>query len=180
MKARVNGISVKSYQSFYEDGPKSNIRKSLDTLMSTGVRIVFVAAEGKAQLTVLTIAAQAGYINNDTVWITTDMETDDLFVAVNNFNSILEKRANHTDIIPANYNLTDDLSKAVKQSNNDSIDPIEYSARMASNLTTINYNQTFSGGIFVFEVLKQLTGYEPFDTFHNKWIHLDPRLYVSV
>ncbi|RCH79704.1 hypothetical protein CU098_002931, partial [Rhizopus stolonifer] len=177
MKARLNGISVKSYQSFYEDGPKSDIRKSLDTLMSTGVRIIFIAAEGDALLTAFTLAAQAGYINKDTVWITTDTDTNDLFHAVQNFNTILEKRANHTDIVPTNYTVADDPFKLKKILDVESVDPIAYAARMTSNLTTISYNQTFSGGVFIFEALNQLSGYEPYDIFHEKWANLDPRIY---
>lgn len=176
MKARLNGISVKSYQSFYEDGPKSDIRKSLDTLMSTGVRIIFIAAEGDALLTAFTLAAQAGYINKDTVWITTDTDTNDLFHAVQNFNTILEKRANHTDIVPTNYTVADDPFKLKKILDVESVDPIAYAARMTSNLTTISYNQTFSGGVFIFEALNQLSGYEPYDIFHEKWANLDPRM----
>ncbi|ORE16964.1 periplasmic binding protein-like I [Rhizopus microsporus] len=171
MKARVSGIHVKSYQSFYEDGIKSDIKKSLDSLVSTGVRIIFVAAEGEAQLAAMTLAAHTGYINNETVWLTTAMDVDDLYKAVLSFNSIIEKRVNHTDIVPTVEETSEDLTITKKQN---SSGPIEYAARMATNLTTINYNKTFSGGVFSFETLNELPGYEPFDVFLGKWSQLDP------
>lgn len=171
MKARISGIHVKSYQSFYEDGAKSDIRKSLDALLSTGARIIFVAAEGEAQLAAMTLAAHAGYINNDTVWLTTDMDVGDLYKAVMNFNSIIEKRINHTDIVPA-IDDTDQESLITKKQTG--FGPIEYAARMAANLTTISYNKTFSGGLFIFETLNELPGYAPFDDFLGKWSKLNP------
>ncbi|KAL4206055.1 periplasmic binding protein-like I [Rhizopus microsporus] len=174
MKARVSGIHVKSYQSFYEDGIKSDIKKSLDSLVSTGVRIIFVAAEGEAQLAAMTLAAHTGYINNETVWLTTAMDVDDLYKAVLSFNSIIEKRVNHTDIVPTVEETSEDLTITKKQN---SSGPIEYAARMATNLTTINYNKTFSGGVFSFETLNELPGYEPFDVFLGKWSQLDPIIY---
>lgn len=195
MKARQAGIHVKSYQQFYEDGPKSKIKKSLDTFMASGVRIVFVAAEGASRLALMTVAAQNGYINNDTVWITTDLDTDTLFAAVNDFNAILERRANNTDVIPKIYgqallseNVTttttsssnEDKNALKKQSLINLIDPVEYAARAATNLTRIDYNTTFSGGVFMFDVLKELPGYAPFDNFLDKWSRLDPAMYVVV
>jgi hypothetical protein len=99
------------------------------------------------------------------------MDIDDLYKAVLNFNSIIEKRVNHTDIIPT-LEETDQDSAITKKQN--SSGPIEYAARMAANLTTINYNKTFSGGVFSFETLNELPGYEPFDDFLGKWTQLDP------
>ena len=186
MKARLAGIHIKSYQLFYEEGPKSNIKKSIDTLMASGARVIFIAAEGPAQLAAMTVAAHSGYINNNTVWITTDTITSTLSAAISDFNSIVERRANNTDVIPTFYNMpTDDNgsgsltneTKAVqRQSLLDMIDPVEYAARQVKNLTTINYEETFSGGVFMFDVLKELPGYAPFDAFLNKWSQLDPAM----
>jgi basic membrane lipoprotein Med (substrate-binding protein (PBP1-ABC) superfamily) len=185
MKARRSGIRVKSYQSFYEEGPKSDIKKSIDTLAATGVRVIFIAAEGAAQIAAMTIAAHSGYINDDTVWITVDADTNTLFAAVNDYNSILERRANGTDVVPAIYDAvsTDAQSnntKSSKESKTQSlinlIDPVEYAARSATNLQPINYNATFSGGVFTFDVLKELPGYAPFDAFLDKWSKLDPSM----
>lgn len=186
MKARTSGIHVKSYQSFYEDGPKSDIKKSLDALAATGVRVIFVAAEGTAQLAALTVAAHSGYINNDTVWIAIDADTDTLFAAVNDYNSILARRANNTDTVPSIYKdasideLSPNSTKASqalkKQSLVNLIDPVEYAARTTSNFNQIDFNATFSGGVFTFDVLKELPGYPPFDTFLDKWSHLDPAM----
>ncbi|EPB88722.1 hypothetical protein HMPREF1544_04481 [Mucor circinelloides 1006PhL] len=187
MKARIHGIHVKSYQSFYEDGPKSDIKKSLDTFAATGVRVIFVAAEGTAQLAALTVAAHSGYINDNTVWITIDADTDTLFAAVNDYNSILARRKNNTDIVPSIYQtafvneLSANSTKAnralKKQSLIDLIDPVEYAARTTDDFKPIDFNATFSGGVFTFDILKELPGYPPFDTFLDKWAHLDPAIY---
>ncbi|KAI9486341.1 MAG: periplasmic binding protein-like I [Benjaminiella poitrasii] len=187
MKARLNGIHIKSYQSFYENGPKSDIKKSLDTFMASGVRVIFIAAESAAQLAVLTVAGHSGYVNDNTVWITIDADTNTLFAAVNDYNSILARRANNTDVIPALYNATyiDELasksskiSRAIKkQSLIDLIDPVEYAARSTTDLRPMNFNATFSGGVFMFDTLKELPGYSPFDDFLDRWSHLDPTIY---
>lgn len=178
MKARRNGIHVKSYQSFYKEGPRSDIKKSVDTLAATGARVILIIAEGAAQLAAMTVASHSGYINNDTVWITIEADTDSLFAAINDFNSILEKRANGTDVVPAIYNV-DSLEadgNTTTQSLMNLIDPVEYAARTSDNLEPINYNTTFSGGVFIFDVLKELPGYAPFDTFISKWSKLDPTM----
>ncbi|KAI8979828.1 periplasmic binding protein-like I [Mycotypha africana] len=190
MKARLNGLHVKTYQSYYENGPKSDIKASIDSFMSSGVRVVFIAAEGVAQIAALTVAAHSGYINDDTVWITINADTNTLYAAINDYNSILSRRASNTDVIPSVYNATmvdDQFSgprNASSKSNNafkkqsllDLIDPVEYAARTTTNLTQIDYNSTFSGGVFMFDSLKELNGYPPFDTFLEKWSHLDPAM----
>lgn len=186
MKARLHGIHVKSYQSFYEEGPKSDIKKSIDALASTGVRIVFIAAEGPAQLAAMTVAAHGGYINNSTVWIAIDADVNTLFSAVSSFNTIVAKRANNTDVVPKIYNseTIDDItlhsgkdSKTLsKQSMLDLIDPVEYAARLTDTLTPIRYNEVFSGGVFIIDSLRELSGYKPFDDFLDKWSRLDPAM----
>ncbi|KAI9257749.1 periplasmic binding protein-like I [Helicostylum pulchrum] len=186
MKARANGIHIKSYQSFYDEGPKSDIKNSIDALASTGVRIVFIAAEKSAQLAALTVAAHHGYINNNTVWITVDTDPNELHKAVMKFNTIIEQRFNKTDIVPEVYNssLVDILpsdnapgSKTVKkQLLSDVIDPIEYAARLTNSLVPIDYSNVFSGGVFIINNLRELTGYPPFDHFIDKWSHLDPSM----
>lgn len=183
MKARAHGIHIKSYQSFYEEGPKSDVKKSIDALASTGVRIVFIAAEGSAQLAAMTVAAHNGNINNSTVWIAIDTDANALVSAVNSFNTVLARRANNTDIIPNIYNAESietpiksgkDSKTASRQSMLDSIDPVEYAARLTTILTPINYEEVFSGGVFIIDSLRELSGYKPFDTFLDKWSRLDP------
>lgn len=183
MKARIRGVQIRSYQSFYEDGPKSDIEKSLNLLAATGARVIFVAAEGTAQIAALTVAAHSGLINNDTVWITIDADTDTLFAAVNDYNSILARRANNTDVIPSIYQVASVNESSTradqtlkKQTVIDLIDPVEYAARSTNNFTLIDFNKTFSGGVFTFDTLKELPGYPPFDTFLDKWSHLDPAM----
>ncbi|KAI8989372.1 periplasmic binding protein-like I [Pilobolus umbonatus] len=179
MKARLNGIRVRSYQPFYEKGAKSDIKKAIDSLISTGVRIIYLAAEGSAQLAALTVAAHNGYMNDDNVWITTDTDATVINSAINVFNSILKKRVDHTDIIPAIYNeiddsFTDNTKSSKKQNDLNLIDPVEYYARSTLDLHPIDYNQSFAGGIFIIDFLKELPGYPPFDQFLDKWSHLDP------
>lgn len=188
MKARLKGIRVKAYQPFYEDGPKSDIKKSLDLVTATGARVIFIAAEGAAQIAAMTVAAHSGYMNDENVWLTIDADTNTLYSAVNDFNSILARRANNTDVVPAVYNtpLVDDISTSdnstkesramKKQSLIDLIDPVEYAARQTTKLDPIDYNTTFSGGVFLFDILKELPGYPPFDDFVKKWSQLDPSM----
>ncbi|KAI8084342.1 periplasmic binding protein-like I [Gilbertella persicaria] len=168
LKARLNGIQVKSYQSFYDNGPQSDIQKSLDTFMSTGAHIILVAAQGDAQTAVMTVAAHRGYMNNNNVWITMDTDAHTLYSAVQDYNSILEKRANHINVVPEQQNMT----RALKST----IDPVTYAARAATDLNPIDYHASFSGGIFLLDILKNLTGYDPFDQFIDKWSHLDPTM----
>lgn len=185
MKARAHGIHIKSYQSFYEEGPKSDVKKSIDAIASTGVRIVFIAAEGPAQLAAMTVAAHNGYINNNTVWIAIDTDANALISAVDSFNTVLARRANNTDIIPQNYDSeyvdvlvkpSKDSKSASRQSMLDSINPVEYAARLTNELTPIKYEEVFSGGVFMIDTLRELSGYKPFDTFLDKWSRLDPSM----
>lgn len=182
MKARANGIHIKSYQAFYDEGPKSDIKTSIDALASTGVRIVFIAAEKSAQLVALTVAAHHGYINNNTVWITIDTDVSELYKSIEKFNNIIEHRVNKTDIVPEIYNATliDEIPSGnkekqilKKQSLSDVIDPIEYAARLTNSLTPIDYYNVFSGGVFLINNLRELKGYPPFDHFIDKWSHLN-------
>lgn len=181
MKARQRGIHVKTYQSFYEEGPKSNIEKSIDALASSGARVIFIAAEGVAQMAALTVAAHKGYINDNTVWITINADTNTLYAAVNDYNAILSRRANNTDIVPEIYHMdmdsaTQSSRSKKKQSMLDLIDPVEYAARTTTDLNPIQYNKTFAGGVFLFDTLKELPGYTPFEDFVHKWSHLDPAM----
>ncbi|KAI8376579.1 uncharacterized protein BYT42DRAFT_534211 [Radiomyces spectabilis] len=169
MKARMNGIIVKAYQSFYDDGPTSDVKSSIDTLMGTGVKIVLVAAEEDAQMTALTVAAHSGYIANDTVWITVGENTSRLVSAVERFNAVLHRRLdNNAKIVPTVTNDTQDKK---------TIDPIEYAAQMTNDLTPIHYNSTFAGGVFMFKARMNLPGYPPYDQFLEKWLKLNPSLY---
>ncbi|KAG0190245.1 hypothetical protein DFQ28_002282 [Apophysomyces sp. BC1034] len=149
-KAKMQGIRVLAYEEFYKEGPNSDIQASIDTVMKAGARIVFLAAEDDAQLAALTVAANAGYINNETVWITTGTITDELNQAVNLFNNVIRARINNTD-------------------HRQSKTAIDYAARRTNTLNPIEYNSTFSGGLFTFETRSNLTGYPPFDNFVGEW-----------
>ncbi|KAF7729898.1 hypothetical protein EC973_003632 [Apophysomyces ossiformis] len=169
MKARTQGIKVTSYQTFYSDGPVSDVQTSVETLMATGSRIILLAAENDAQLTALTVAAHLGYINNDTVWITFGENTDALWNAVDRFNSVITRRINHVNI----YNNTNGNNTYQWMTN---VDPIEYAANSTAVLNTIAFNSTFAGGVFMFRYRLNLTGYAPYDEFMRKWAKLDPAM----
>ncbi|KAI8145338.1 periplasmic binding protein-like I [Fennellomyces sp. T-0311] len=161
MKSKFKGIQVKAYQKFYDNGPESDIRASIDMLMNSGIQIVFVAAEGDAQLAVFSIAGHMGYVNNNTVWMGMGRITDELFEAVNQFNTVLDERVH--------------VSKPIVQKNNTTA--ITYAAQTTSNLQPISFNDTFSGGVFLFDATLDLSGYPPYDQFVDKWSHLDPNIY---
>ncbi|KAF7721644.1 hypothetical protein EC973_004342 [Apophysomyces ossiformis] len=149
-KAKMQGVLIKAYEEFYKHGPNSDIQASIDNVMKAGARIIFLAAEDDAQLTALTVAAHAGYINNETVWISTGTITDSLYLTVNRFNEAMTMRINKTEKRPPNST-------------------IEYAAQRATSLSLIDYNSTFSGGLFTFETRSNLTGYPPFDQFLTEW-----------
>jgi hypothetical protein len=176
LRARANSIDVKSYQSFYENGPMSDIQRSIDLLYSTGARIIVVAAEGPSQLAALTVAAHSGYINNETVWISLDFDRNSLYPSIKSFNDIIERRRNNTDVIPDVYTKVATTTKNNKSDLLSMIDPVEYAARITPNMTPIDYNNTFSGGVFTMDAMKELPGYAPFDEFLDKWSHLDPAM----
>ena len=158
LKARRQGIQVVSYQSFYEDGSPNDIRKSLNTIISTGVRIIFVAAQGDAQTAAFVLAAHENYMNDRLVWITPELNVQSLFSAVNQYNTVLSDRAMS-------------LTKSYLEEN-----PIVYAAITATQLHLINYSASFSGGLFSLEFLKDLSGYKPYDAFVKKWSQLDPTM----
>ncbi|KAI8343028.1 periplasmic binding protein-like I [Chlamydoabsidia padenii] len=158
MKARTYNINVKGYQLFLNRGQKGNVQKSIDTLMSTGARIIFVAAMDDALTTALVAAANKGHINKDTVWLTIGADTNELLQSVNKFNHALSLRTNNVQ-------------------NSTNPDSIIRLAETTHNTTPINYNSTFSGGVFIFNSIVNLPGYAPFDQFLQKWASLDPTIY---
>ncbi|CAO3612776.1 unnamed protein product [Cunninghamella blakesleeana] len=174
MQAKKSDISIKGYQSFYDLGPVSDIKSSLDTLMSTGARIIVLASTDEdAMITSLILAAHSGYINNDNVWITIGMDDTTLLKqAVHKFNDVLTlRRNNDTQLPPLPTINTNDKSTLAK------IDPIVYAARTTNNLTPIQYEHAFSGGIFTFNSANAISNYPPFEQFLNKWAMLDPEIY---
>jgi hypothetical protein len=158
MKARTYNIAVKGYQPFLDHGPKSNVNRSIDTLMATGARIILVAATDDTAVAALVTAAHNGYFNKDTVWLAIRTDTDALWQAVISFNHALSLRNN------------------TGPTNSTAVDPIVRMAEMTQDTTPIQYNSTFSGGVFIFDSVVNLPGYAPFDQFLQRWASLDPSM----
>ncbi|ORZ05093.1 periplasmic binding protein-like I [Absidia repens] len=171
MKAHNHNIVIKGYQPFFDHGTTSDIQLSVDRLMATGARVIFVAALDDAPLAALTVAAQRNYINKDTVWLTIGVDSNLLQQSVNTYNNILSLRAQGNDINADNISYDNKSSTSSTQ-----IDHLVYAAKTSQNLTLIQYNSTFSGGVFAFKSMISLPGYAPFDHFLQKWASLDPAL----
>ncbi|KAI9313077.1 periplasmic binding protein-like I [Dichotomocladium elegans] len=167
MKSKLKGAHVKAYQKFYEEGPESDIQSAINTLMNAGVRIVFVAAEGDAQIAALTVAAHLGHINDKTVWMTIGPITYDLAAAVDAFNAVLRLRS------------VENTAESQQEANRTSIAApaaVIRAAKKARTLTQIAFNETFSGGVFMFDTSLDLQGYPPYETFLDHWAQLDPTM----
>ncbi|KAI9018770.1 periplasmic binding protein-like I [Phycomyces nitens] len=174
MKARMRGITVKTYQSFYEDGPTSDIQHSIDTLMQSEARIIIIAAEGKALTTALTVAANSGYINDSSVWLMFGETSAPLIEAIDRFNRVIAQRIRAPDSIQTVVRYAG--LTGLNQKTSQAVDPAEYAARVTTYIRPIDFNTTFSGGVFMFKSRMGLTGYPPFDEFMDKWSRLDPKM----
>lgn len=142
-------MQIKSYQTFYDTGDTNNIHASIDTLMSSGSRVIVIATKEIDQIvTILTIAAQSGHIQHETVWITMANVQLELQSTISTFNRIVSSRS--TDTVPNSFK-----------------NAIEKTAWTTTNVSFINYKTAFAGGIFTFEPETNLTGYLPYDSFYQ-------------
>ncbi|KAI8147771.1 periplasmic binding protein-like I [Fennellomyces sp. T-0311] len=181
MKAKSQGVHIKTYQGFYNDNdPISQVYKDILGFLTSGVRVIVVAAQGDAQLAALTTAAHLGYMDINHVWISLG-PVGDIKASVDRFNSILARRGNGEQ-------LQDEENvgmQVVAQNSLDSnrtqnwISPVDYLAWTTTKTQTIPYETAFSGGIFSFMTGKNLTGYPPYDQFADKWTRMDPAMYAS-
>lgn len=182
MKSKAKGIHVKAYQKFYEDGPQSDIQGPINTLMNDGIKIVFVAAEGDAQVAALTVAANLGHINNSTVWLTTGTIAQSLASATRQFNDAIQKRKESEQQQQQQQQGTNDpspsLSSTAYNITADTSNAILYAAATAKNLEPIDFAKTYAGGLFSFESTLDLKGYPPYESFLDRWSQLDPTMYV--
>ena len=150
---KLTGVNVKSSQTFYDAGDTNNIHASIDALMSLGSRIIFIAEKNVDSIvSVLTIAAQAGHINADTVWITMTHVVPQLKIAVSSLNHILQQRK-EGHLAPAHF------QNAVEQFAWTTEDDTDY----------LDFDQAFAGGVFTFVPNMDLTGYPQYDAFNQKW-----------
>jgi hypothetical protein len=153
-KSKKLHIAVKSSQTFFDTGDTNNIHASIDTLMSLGSRVVFVASKEVNDITsVLTIAAHAGHISHETVWVTMTDVIQPLKKTVSQFNDIIYIRRNsNLTLIPSHFKHA-----------------VEQVAWTTPDMEVIDYSSAFAGGIFTFVPQTDLTGYPPFDQFNQKW-----------
>lgn len=176
MKSKLKGVHVKAYERFYRDGPNSDIYSSIEDLMAHGVGVVFVAADGDAQLAALIAAGHQGHINNGTVWITMGTLVDDLYTATTEFNAALANRTvSSAPLMNPQKSITSTTAtNTTNTTNTTSI--FQHIAQVTTVNTPLDFNRTFSGGIFTFETMMDLSGYPPYDAFLQKWKTLDPEL----
>jgi hypothetical protein len=156
MQAKTSDIRVVTYQAFRTTGGHSNIMTVLDQFAQSGARIVIVAADTPQQVSLLTIAANMGYVNDEFVWITIGAVDNELYNGTQRFNTLIQQRQNGT-LAPAPQNAT----------------ALSLAARLTENVSTIDYNKTFNGMIS-FDIWLDLQGYPEYDEFLDKWSHLDP------
>lgn len=161
-------VGVKSSQTYFDSGNTNNIHASIDTLMSLGSRIVFIASkEVNEVVSILTIAAHAGHINAETVWITMIDVADALKSTISQFNTIIHSRlAFQQQQQPHQQQQQQQPHSEMKSFQNGA----EQVAWTTSNLETIDYASAFAGGLFTFIPYTNLSGdYAPFDEFSQKW-----------
>ncbi|KAJ2961929.1 hypothetical protein NQZ79_g2877 [Umbelopsis isabellina] len=156
MQAKTSDIRVVTYQAFRTTGGHSNIMTVLDQFAQSGARIVIVAADTPQQVSLLTIAANMGYVNDDFVWLTIGAIDDELYNGTQRFNNLIKQRQNGT-LAAAPPNAT----------------ALSLAARLTENVSTIDYNKTFNGMIS-FDIWLDLQGYPEYDAFLDRWSHLDP------
>ncbi|KAI9289538.1 periplasmic binding protein-like I [Umbelopsis sp. AD052] len=155
MKSRTSNVRVLTYQAFRTGGGHSNVMSVLQQFAETGARIVIVAADTPDQVSLLTVAANMGYVNDEFVWLTIGSVSDDLYLATQRFNNLIALRQNGT-ISPAPQNAS----------------AISLAARLTNNVTPIDFNTTYNGMIS-FDIWLDLQGYPPYENFLDRWSRLD-------
>ncbi|KAI9251354.1 periplasmic binding protein-like I [Phascolomyces articulosus] len=181
MNAKTQGVHIQTYQSFYDDTTSiSQVAKDIDEFLSSGVRIILVAAQGDAQTTALTVAAHRGYMDENHVWLIPG-PLQDLQNAITRFNDILYRRSQGEQLSEATHVGQQDVSQKTLDSNKTVsslgwVTPLDYLAWTTIDTSPISYDDAFSGGIFSFRKGMDLSGYPPYDQFLEKWSRLDPAL----
>lgn len=155
MKSRTSNVRILTYQAFRSGGGHSNVMSVLQQFAETGARIVIVAADTPDQVSLLTVAANMGYVNDEFVWLTIGSVSDDLYAATQRFNNLIALRKNGT-ISPAPQNAS----------------AISLAARLTDNVTPIDFNKTYNGMIS-FDIWLDLQGYPPYENFLDNWSRLD-------
>ncbi|CEP12702.1 hypothetical protein [Parasitella parasitica] len=157
---KMGNIMVKSSQSYYDRGNTNNIHASIDALMSLGSRVVLIAMDDSAAMA-LFVAAAAGHVNIDTVWLTAGNSASifqQLNAYVQVYNDII-----HTRITSVNQTASVTYKNAV-----------EHVAWNTQHLDFVTMEHLFAGGVFIFEQQTELVGYPPYDMFQQKLQQFDP------
>lgn len=147
-------FSVKSSQTYQDVGNTNNIHASIDTLMSFGSRVVFIASKDSAAKALL-IAAISGHVNNETAWLIMGNSTNvirQLNQHVDAYNRIVQTRLNNANQAGATTYK----------------DAVEQLAWNTNKLDLLTMGHLFAGGVFIFEQQTELAGYPPYDTFQQK------------
>jgi hypothetical protein len=147
---KMRNMTVKSFQTYYDNGNTNNIHASIDTLMRLGSRVVFIAVDDNAAVALL-IATINGHVNNGTVWLILGdsviiSEQVDEYLRV--YNGII-----HTRLYNAKQHIT--TYKA----------PIEQLAWNTNSVKFLTIERLFVGGIFILEQQTKLVGYSLYDMF---------------
>ncbi|EPB87172.1 hypothetical protein HMPREF1544_05997 [Mucor circinelloides 1006PhL] len=158
-------LSVKSSQTFEDDGNTNNIHASIDTLMSLGSRVVFIASKDSAAKALL-IAAVTGHVNNETVWL-----------IMGNASNVTHQLNQHVDLY--NRIIQTRLNSGNQSSPTTYENAVEQLAWSTNKLNLLTMEHLFVGGVFIFEQQTELTGYPPYDTFRQKLSQFDPSATVA-
>lgn len=163
IKAGLMNIHIVTYQAFYKNGIQSDIGSTLKNFTDSGARIIIVAAVGDPQNAVMVQAATMGYLDDSFVWLLIGAVGSTLENAVSTYN---------TDVIQRITNGTtssNSVSSAVAAAS----DPMMVEALQATNMSLIDFNQTFTG-VVLFDTWLTPDGYPPFESFLDRWAALDP------
>lgn len=152
---KMRNITVKSFQTYYDNGNTNNIHASIDTLMRLGSRVVFIAVGDNAVVALLILTVN-GHVNNDTVWLILGdsviiSEQVDEYSRV--YNGVI-----HTKLYNAKQHITTYKS------------PIGQLAWNTNNVKFLTIEQLFVGSVFIFEQQTKLVGYSPYDKFQQKML----------
>lgn len=151
---KMGNLTVKYSQTYYDNGNTNNIHASIDTLMSLGSRVVFIAVDDNAAVVALLIAAINGHVNNDTVWLILGdsiMISEQLNEYLHVYNEIIHTRLDDAKQPIITYKTA-----------------IEQLAWNTNNVELLTIEHLFVGGVFIFEQQTELVGYPPYDMFQQK------------
>jgi Receptor family ligand binding region len=163
IKAGLMNIHIVTYQAFYKNGIQSDIGSTLKNFTDSGARIIIVAAVGDPQNAIMVQAATMGYLDDSYVWLLIGAVGSTLENAVSTYNTdVMQRVVNGTAT-------SNGVSSAVAAAS----DPMMVEALQATNMSLIDFNQTFTG-VVLFDTWLTPDGYPPYESFLDRWAALDP------